>query len=135
MFDQTPEWYDRFYGKLQLLDNVSWPRECSNCGVGYDSNEDFIAKASGDSVSTGLSEKTDHAGTEYVGLSRYCVCGCKLTGMFKDRRDNSAEGQKARAFFDDLLVMLLEAGMEREHAREELLKLLQGKPNEILKIS
>lgn len=134
MITEEKKWFEEFYGELQALDNHSWPKTCNKCGQKYDDQEDFVAKTAGLSHKTGLGTMIDKEGREYVGLYRNCICGSTLVGKFKNRRDNSEEGQESRAYFDNLLNMLINHGMEREQGRLELLKLLSGEPNEIIKL-
>jgi hypothetical protein len=128
------EWLEEFYGGLRAFDASSWPMTCSGCGRTYDDNDDYVAKTAGRTDSTGLGTLTLKDGSEQVGLFRHCLCGLELVGRFKDRRDNSTEGRKARKQFDHLLEMLTSEGMPHKLARTELLKLVRGQPNDIVKI-
>ena len=131
---QGPRWLEEFYGGLQAFDDSLWPMNCRGCGTTFEDNDDYVAKTGGSERATGLGSAADDDGVEQVGLFRTCLCGAKLIGRFKDRRDNSAEGQQVRDQFDRLLEMLVETGMRPELARQELLKMVRGEHNELLKI-
>ncbi len=129
-----PEWLKEFYGGLRAFDASSWPMTCSDCGQEFENNEDYVAKTAGMTDSTGLGNLQAEDGSQHVGLYRHCLCGNILVGRFKDRRDNSPEGEKAREQFDRLLEMLVQDGMDQDFAHDELLKLVRGEPNELVKI-
>jgi len=132
--DLGPRWREEFYGNLKAFDASLWPMTCRGCGTTFNDNDDYIAKTAGSSDATGLGSIVDDNGVEQVGLFRTCLCNARLVGRFKDRRDNSPEGQLARAQFERLLEMLIETGMAPKFARQELLKMVRGEHNEILKI-
>jgi hypothetical protein len=52
---------------------------------------------------------------------------------FNDRRDNSEAGRKRRARFGELVESLAAKGLEREVARNELLKILHGEKSTMLR--
>jgi hypothetical protein len=118
---------------LKTLAANAFPKWCSECGAVYSSPEDFFGKTRAAEGKTGLSEEVDDEGYTIVGLFRACSCGHALTGFFDDRRDWSQAGLKRREKFGALLDYVVERGVERAVARQELLKVLRGHSSEILR--
>lgn len=53
--------------------------------------------------------------------------------VFKERRDMSESGAKAREKFAQLLTILTSSGLDKKVARRELLKMLHGEDSEYVK--
>lgn len=124
-------WINKFYNGLKVLDEYSFPKVCSNCGKRYETVDDFIIETDKVNHPSGLTSFNPRNKSVVVGLYRNCVCHSTLMGTFKDRRDTSEQGIKARKEFDKLLEMLHASGMELEEARTELLKYLRGETSVI----
>lgn len=118
---------------LKALAASAFPKWCAECGAVYTSAEDFIAKTQSPDGKSGLTETVDEEGYTVVGLYRACSCGHELTGFFDDRRDWSESGIKRRQKFGALLDYVVERGVERSVARQELLKVLRGHTSDILR--
>ncbi|HEY6527063.1 MAG TPA: hypothetical protein VIZ65_00090 [Cellvibrionaceae bacterium] len=123
----------RIYDGLKVLAASAFPKWCAQCGAVYTSAEDFFAKTQTQPGKSGLVETTDEDGYTVVGLYRACSCGHALTGFFDDRRDWSENGLKRRQRFGALLDYVVERGVERSLARQELLKVLRGYTSDILR--
>lgn len=122
------------YGGLQALAESAFPKRCPACGRSYRDAADYVAQtqrvASGRS---GLKQSVDDDGQVIVELFRNCVCGSTLMDSFRNRRDPSAAGERRRARFAEVLDTLVAQGLERQHARLELLKVLRGEASTILR--
>ncbi|RZA07435.1 MAG: oxidoreductase [Moraxellaceae bacterium] len=123
----------RIYDGLKALAANAFPKWCAQCGAVYTSAEDFFTKTQPHNCKSGLVEATDEEGYTVVGLYRACSCGHELTGFFDDRRDWSETGLKRRQKFGALLDYVVERGVERSVARQELLKVLRGYSSDILR--
>jgi hypothetical protein len=123
----------RIFEGLRALAEHTFPKLCLHCGAVYPSAEDFIAQTQANEGKSGLKEATDDEGYTVVGLFRACSCGHALMGFFDDRRDWSESGLKRRQKFGALLDYVVERGVERNLARQELLKVLRGHASEILR--
>ena len=128
---RNKQWIDEFYAGLRDLDECSFPKTCNMCGRTYGSANDFVTKTEGVQHPSGLSEMSFRDKIPFVGLFRNCLCGSTIVGTFKDRRDTSKKGIRARQRFGKLLDMLVEAGLDADIAREELKKLLRGEESKI----
>jgi hypothetical protein len=122
----------RIYVGLKALADSAFPKICPDCGRRYVSAEAFIGDTESKGAS-GLQEARDEEGYVVVELHRYCQCGAVLLDFFNDRRDLSDVGLKRRQRFGELLDYVVERGVERNLARQELIKVLHGHPSEILK--
>lgn len=118
---------------LKALAANAFPKWCSHCGAVYATSEELIDKTIAPDGKTGLAQEIDEEGYTIVGLYRACTCGHELTGFFDDRRDCSEAGLKRREKFGALLDYVVERGVERTVARQELLKVLRGHTSEILR--
>lgn len=123
------------YDGLQALAKSSFPKRCRNCGRLYHDAESFIAETRLiNAKKSGL--KSTHAddGSLQVELFRNCPCGSTLMDVFNNRRDISENGIKRRNNFDNLLIMIQKQyDVDRDIARDELLKIMQGEASDIIK--
>jgi transcriptional accessory protein Tex/SPT6 len=118
---------------LNLLAQSAFPKKCKTCGRLFETAEQFLEETEDirESV-TGLKQSRDDEGAIIVEAFRNCPCGSTLMDFFNDRRDQSRAGDARRKKFNDLLEFLLENDLEREMARNELLKVMRGEKSEIL---
>jgi hypothetical protein len=129
----SQQWTEAFREGLQLLDEFSFPKTCSNCGKTYDTLEEFIAETEPVGHPSGLSEMDFGTRPTIVGLYRNCVCRSTLVAGLKNRRGTSEQAVLAREQFDRLLALLEEQGVPRDVGRRELLKVMDGEESELLK--
>lgn len=114
---------------LQALSDAAFPKTCSSCGRVYHSATEFATRSLAPSGRSGLKQGLDDDDQPVVELFRNCQCGSTLLDFFEDRRDNSTRGQKRREVFGKVLGNLENRGMTRTEARQELRKLMNGKPS------
>ena len=69
-----------------------------------------------------------------VDIFRNCVCGSTLLESFLNRRDLSEDGIMRRMLFQEMVCKLVAMGCPAETARSEFLKLMRGRPNELLSL-
>lgn len=118
---------------LKSLSRTAFPKKCPTCGRVYDNEQQYISATQAiRPAKSGLKESFDDDDNQIVELYRNCVCGSTLMEFFGDRRDNTPNGVKRREIFGKLLDLLVAEGIEREVARQELLKKLYGKKSELL---
>ena len=123
---------DLFKG-LQALADSSFPKQCNNCGRVFESAEQFIAETDRiHKTKTGLKQSQDDDGAMIVELFRNCPCGSTLMDLFSDRRDLSEHGEERRIKFEALIEFLASHDIERELARTELLKVMQGDKSKLI---
>lgn len=133
MSDDNKSWKDELFKGLQFLYTHSFPKKCANCGMIYDSAEDFLTKTRSLSKKSGLKQGIDDDDSAIVELFRNCPCGSTLLEFCRDRRDTSEEGIRRREKFGHMLDILKAKGFETDIARKELLKVMNGGESEILK--
>lgn len=122
-----------FFEGLNSLAQSAFPKKCKTCGRLFETAEQFLEETEDIRASvTGLKQSRDDEGAIIVEAFRNCPCGSTLMDFFNDRRDQSRAGDARRKKFNDLLEFLLENGLEREMARNELLKVMRGEKSEIL---
>jgi hypothetical protein len=122
------------YAGLQEMAANAFPKQCASCGRRYENVNDYITQTGRvGSGRSGLKQTLDDDGEVIVELFRNCVCGSTLMDCFNNRRDHSSAGQRQRARFGELIESLTGRGLEREHARNELLKVMRGEHSTILK--
>ncbi len=122
-----------FFEGLNSLAESAFPKKCKTCGRMFETADQFLKETEDirESV-TGLKQSRDEKGATIVEAFRNCPCGSTLMDFFNDRRDQSKAGDARRNKFNDLLVFLVENGLEREVARNELLKVMRGEKSDIL---
>ncbi|MBL7048254.1 MAG: oxidoreductase [Nitrospira sp.] len=121
-----------FQGLKELAESA-FPKKCSTCGRTFDTAAQFLFETQSISESSaGLKESSDDDGATVVEVFRNCPCGSTLLDFFTDRRDVSEAGLKRRKRFGELLLFLMEHGVEHDTARTELLKVLRGGTSEVL---
>lgn len=113
---------------LSALYNSSFPKKCPNCQHIYHSAEEYVESTQEIRGKSGLKASEDDDGTPIVELFRNCHCGSTLLDFFQDRRDTSEQ----RELFGQLLDQIFETGIERNTARNELLKIMNGQKSELL---
>ena len=125
--------YNAFFEGLNSLAESSFPKKCKTCGRKFETAEQFIRETEDirESV-TGLKQSRDDEGAIIVEAFRNCPCGSTLMDFFTDRRDQSEAGNVRRKKFNDFLIFLMENGLERKIARNELLKVMRGEKSEVL---
>jgi hypothetical protein len=122
----------RLYEGLQAIADDAFPRTCGACGRTISSAREFLAATEAIRGKSGLKQGRDDDDRPVVELYRNCPCGSTLMEFFADRRDNSPAGQRVRARFGELLERLVAAGVPRDTARQEVLRLLRGQRSETL---
>lgn len=122
---------DSLYNGLKTLAKTAFPKKCRDCGRIYHNAEALVAEIK----LLNIKQKTQtEDGALNVELFRNCPCGSTLLDVFNNRRDISENGINRRNHFDSLLDMVQEQyGVNRDTARDELLKIMQGKPSELIK--
>ncbi len=121
------------FAGLNALAESSFPKKCANCGRSFETAEAFLLETQGvNESSSGLKQSVDDDGRQIVEAFRNCPCGSTLMDFFSDRRDLSEAGLKRREKFEKLLIFLVDNGLDRETARQELLKVVRGERSEIL---
>lgn len=110
---------------LTALYEASFPKKCATCGREYKTAEDYTRETEDVHGKSGLKSSWDDDDQPIVELFRNCPCGSTLMDCFEDRRSEAR--QKRRDVFDKVLQTLVNKGMDREHARDELRKVMAGK--------
>ncbi len=131
--NEDESFYSKLFEGLNSLAESAFPKKCETCGRMFETAEQFLRETEDirESV-TGLKQSRDDEGAIIVEAFRNCACGSTLMDFFNDRRDQSNAGDIRRKKFNDFLVFLMENGLEREVARDELLKVMHGEKSEIL---
>ncbi|MGR9115182.1 MAG: oxidoreductase [Gammaproteobacteria bacterium] len=126
---------DRNLVGLRALLESSFPKRCRNCGRIYESVEQFLAETEDmpDGRSS-LKSSMEDDGSEIVEVFRNCACGSTLMDEFNSRRDDSEQGQRRRAAFDNILVTLRRHKVPDSLARIEILNFLKRRPNHLLEL-
>ncbi|MES9862579.1 MAG: hypothetical protein ABW157_15615 [Candidatus Thiodiazotropha sp. LLP2] len=120
---------------LQELSDSAFPRVCSNCDREYASLEDFIKETQKLRGRSGLIENIgcpEEGDEPIVELYRNCICGSTLMEFFSNRRDTSERGQLRRAIFEKTLASIVENGISKEEARNELIAVLRSGESHLL---
>lgn len=126
--------FDNLYSGLQALSNASFPKKCPTCNKIYETVEIYIKETSELATNkSGLIESYDPFDKHnIVELYRNCSCGSTLMDVFNDRRDLSTNGEKRRLIFKKILSTIIKSGMDKEEARLEILKVMNGKTSKKL---
>ena len=135
--NEQHSWLETFYKDLQTLVATSFPKKCTKCGLVYETHEAFLkntipVKDLTFEDKSGLFALEGGGDATTIGVFRNCTCGTTLMADFHDRRDNSEAGQKRRDQFDSLLKALMDHGMDRLAARDELLHILRGEHSKVI---
>jgi len=97
------------------------PNVCPKCGAKYRNSDDFFAKT--EEVSSVI-RKTESEKPIKINLECRCSICSYLFKINSDKgRDTSKEGVYVRSKFGEILEMLISEGMDREVAKNEVLKL------------
>ncbi|OOZ40406.1 oxidoreductase [Solemya pervernicosa gill symbiont] len=132
MVDDERFSHELFKG-LQALADSSFPKRCETCGRVFESAEQFLAETESiHKTKTGLKQSQDDDGTLIVEVFRNCPCGSTLMDLFGDRRDLSERGEDKRDKFEALIAFVASHDVNREVARTELLKVLQGGKSDLI---
>jgi hypothetical protein len=123
------------YSDLRALIESSFPKKCNTCGRTYQNAAEFILETEKvGAKGSGLKSTEDYDGSTIVELFRNCPCGSTLMDAFNDRRDLSEKGETRRKNFDKLLKLIQTTHkIEKDIAREELLKIMRGQSSDIIK--
>ncbi|BCK87148.1 hypothetical protein MIZ01_0919 [Sideroxyarcus emersonii] len=127
---------EELYVGLQELADSTFPRRCESCGREYRNAAEFLAAtrpASPDA--SGLERHGDDDAKMIVELFRNCVCGSTLHESIGNRRDLGEYGVKRRMRFEDMVNKLVAKGYTEETIRGELLKLMRGQPNDVVRLA
>lgn len=124
MDDDTPVSTPPPYEGLVVRSNDIFPLVCPRCQRRFTQIHDFISRTTPIFQSSGLLEREDSDTGTFVLLLRNCLCGTSLALRCHDRRNRSELGQLRRDRFDTLVNLLVEVGVETEHARFEVRRLL-----------
>lgn len=119
---------EEFLTGLQALAENAFPKCCANCGLMYNSVEEYIKKTKKIANKNSIKAIEDED-CNFLELYRNCVCGSTLMDFFHDRRDLSERGLKRREAFGKVLQYLIDIGINPYTARVELLKLLRREPS------
>lgn len=126
---------EEFFAGLRELAESAFPKRCRNCGREYQSSTEFLAATLPlQPDRSGLKQSRDDDGATIVEVFRNCVCGSTLLESFGDRRDFSDAGNKRRQRFQGMQDRLVAHGCPAETARAELLKLMRGQPNDLVRL-
>jgi len=129
---KNENYYNYFKGLTALVE-TSFPRKCSCCGKVYPTAKQFLTETHQmPNGRSSLKSAQKEDGTPIVEVFRNCVCGSTLMDEFNCRRDESSQGMKRRAQFDELLTQLQNENIPVDKAHEEILKVFYGKHSEIL---
>jgi phage FluMu protein Com len=122
------------YSGLQALSKASFPKKCPTCNKIYETAEMYIKETEAlQTHNSGLSASYDPIDKQnIVELYRNCSCGSTLMDIFNDRRDLSPNGEKRRQIFQKTLDILIKSGLEKDEARQEILKIMKGESSEHL---
>lgn len=127
---------EELFAGLRELADSAFPKRCGYCGREYRTAAEFLEATQPVRAGvSGLKQSRDDDGLAIVELFRNCVCGSTLLESYWNRRDLSAEGVTRRKRFQDMVSKLIAMGYTAEAARGELLKLMRGKPNELLSLA
>jgi hypothetical protein len=113
-------------------DKGSFPKKCMTCSRTYKDLTDFFESTTQVPGSTGLAEFQAAKSSNVVGVFRNCDCGSTMLVACRDRRDLSEAGEERRKNFDRVLDCLENMGLDREQARLELRRFMQGERSELL---
>ena len=121
------------YADLKNIEDTTFPKKCGTCDKVYNTLEEYIADTEQLRPGvTGFEESCDDEDKPILGLYRNCKCGSTLLNFFGDRRDSSEIKTQRRKHFGVLLEKLVSRGIDRNVARNELLKVVRGEYSELL---
>ncbi|MBL1141693.1 MAG: oxidoreductase [Proteobacteria bacterium] len=124
---------DELLEGLKAIASTAFPKKCSYCGKEFKTAEQFLLETKGTaSSSSGLMESIDDDDNPIVEAYRNCTCGSTLMDIFGNRRNTSEQGLKRREQFGKMLDYLIEQGLDKETARNELLKFVRGEETQRL---
>lgn len=124
---------DPLLAGLHALAASAFPKRCATCGRTFATVEDYLEETQRIApAKSGLKQVRNDDGGLVVELFRNCPCGSTLMDVFVDRRDPSEKGQQRRQRFGELLDYLETAGLARDVARQELIKVMAGHGSTIL---
>ena len=126
---------DQNFAGLRALLESSFPKHCGNCGRIYESVEQFLTET--EEMPNGrssLKSAVEVDGSEIVEVFRNCACGSTLMDEFNSRRDDSEQGKRRRAVFDNMLLLLRQKNVPDQMARTEILNFLKGRKSQLLEL-
>ncbi|MBU6953291.1 MULTISPECIES: oxidoreductase [unclassified Hahella] len=130
---EEKEFYRELFKGLRAVAESAFPKRCNTCGRVYETAEQFLSETENiRNTRSGLKESEDDDGSMIVEVFRNCACGSTLMDVFNNRRDLSEAGLRRRKRFGDFLEFLVEQGIDRELARDELLKVARGMRSHVL---
>lgn len=117
---------------LRILAEMAFPKRCHACSREYASVAEFTAATQAlHAHCSGLERSRDDDDKLIVALFRKCACGSTLRTIFHGHHDSWAEMSR-RQRFGEMLERLVVMGIPRDIAHAELLKFVQGRPNDLL---
>lgn len=119
------------YRHLESEDGV-FPKVCGSCSRKYPDLKSFMEGTKPVPSSSGLAEFPADQDAKSVGVFRNCECGSTMLISCSDRRDMSEAGEERRRYFDKVLDLLVQMGVEREEGRKELRKFMKGERSDLL---
>ncbi|MGX5172967.1 oxidoreductase [Aliikangiella sp. IMCC44653] len=123
---------NELFKNLKALEDASFPKACHKCGNRFENEAEYIAKTIPYTKSPSIAESQDNAGQSFVKVIRQCNCGMPIVDHFGDRRDMSQRGEIRRQAFEKVIVSLIEKGVSREIARQEMMKYMRGNKSLLL---
>lgn len=132
MENSIVKWKQDLFSGLKALSESAFPKKCQHCGKVYSNILQFTQDTQPirAEISGFKESKTDQ--DTILELFLNCACGSTLMDFFQDRRDSSPQGLQRRQLFGEILENLINAGLNHETARKELLKVLNGGQSAIL---
>lgn len=109
------------------LEHQAFPKTCPVCGKVYRDEIQFFQETQalvGRPSGTRPIHDDPDVDHLYLEVYRNCACGTTLMERFHSRRDLSPAGLARRAAFEEVLGKLTLAGLSREAARLQLLRLI-----------
>ena len=123
-----------FFTGLQALAETAFPKACPTCGHVYHSSEQFLRETSQSGMhASGLRQTKGDDGETIVEAFRNCVCGSTMMDEFSNRRNQTEKGEQQRQKFASILEKMINKGIEKTIARNELLKVMRGEGTAAIK--
>lgn len=125
---------DGLFKGLSALAATAFPKQCNTCGRRFETPDQFVRETQRVRPEiTGLTSYEEDDGSHVIELFRNCPCGSTLMDAFNDRRDITEQGDKRRKQFGKVLDSLeQDHGIEKDEARQELLKAMKGELSELI---
>ncbi|MBF0224233.1 MAG: hypothetical protein HQK76_02145 [Desulfobacterales bacterium] len=120
------------YRNLKLLSKYAFPKICSDCGKVYENAEKYIDETKSIESSKNIKMSVDNHITT-IELYRKCDCGSVLKDIFTDKKNFIIEDVERLPRFNKMLDKLINTGLKKDVATQELLKLIKGEKNNLFK--